>query len=192
MRPGRKILIAGTFSFFQFAMPVIGWVCVRTVAQQFRSFQKWIPWIAMVLLLWLGIKMIREGIARERTAGMIPEGTAPERASGMVPEGTASERAADAPAHSRPEINMPGLGPGMLFVQGIATSIDALSTGFAFAAYTPRQIGISALIIAVETFAICMGGLEIGSRFGKEDSGRPSIAGGAILILIACRILLEH
>ena len=50
--PKRKfVFIAATFAFFQALMPMIGWVCVHTIAQYFQSFEKAIPWIALILLL---------------------------------------------------------------------------------------------------------------------------------------------
>ena len=58
----RRFCIAGTFAGFQFLMPLAGWFCVRTVAEQFASFQKMIPWIAFVLLGFIGGKMVLEGI----------------------------------------------------------------------------------------------------------------------------------
>ena len=54
--------IAGVFAFFQALMPVIGWICVHTVIQYFRAFEKFIPWIALILLLFIGGKMLIEGI----------------------------------------------------------------------------------------------------------------------------------
>ena len=45
MRTPRMSAIAGIFAFFQCAMPLIGWVCVSTIAQRFTAFQKFIPWI---------------------------------------------------------------------------------------------------------------------------------------------------
>ncbi|MBR2098414.1 MAG: manganese efflux pump [Firmicutes bacterium] len=63
MRKSRMATIAGTFCFFQIAMPLIGWLCVRTVAERFALFQKAVPWIALVLLLFLGGKMIAEELA---------------------------------------------------------------------------------------------------------------------------------
>jgi len=59
MNAGRMCVIAGVFAFFQFAMPVIGWVCVSTVAEHFTAFEKWIPWIALALLGCIGGKMAR-------------------------------------------------------------------------------------------------------------------------------------
>ena len=59
MRRRREVLIAGTYAFFQFLMPVIGWFCVHELVRQFRVFERFIPWIALALLLWIGGKMIR-------------------------------------------------------------------------------------------------------------------------------------
>ena len=58
----RMALIAGTFAFFQVVMPLLGWLCVHTVATAFAAAQKAIPWIALALLAYLGISMIREGL----------------------------------------------------------------------------------------------------------------------------------
>ena len=54
--------IAGIFGLFQYLMPMIGWVCVHTLASVFESFQKFIPWIALILLAYIGGKMLIEGI----------------------------------------------------------------------------------------------------------------------------------
>ena len=54
--------IAGIFSAFQFAMPMLGWVFVTTVAGLFTTFEKFIPIIALVLLSFIGGKMLMEGI----------------------------------------------------------------------------------------------------------------------------------
>ncbi len=54
--------VAGIFSAFQFAMPMIGWICVSTIAQYFRTFEKYIPWIALILLGYIGGKMLQEGM----------------------------------------------------------------------------------------------------------------------------------
>ena len=64
MEKGRMLRIAGTFAFFQIAMPLIGWVCVHTIAERFALFQKAIPWIALILLLFLGGRMIAENWQR--------------------------------------------------------------------------------------------------------------------------------
>lgn len=62
MKAGRMSLIAGVYAFFQFAMPMIGWICVHTVVVYFQAFEKFIPWIALVLLLFIGGKMLIESI----------------------------------------------------------------------------------------------------------------------------------
>ena len=54
--------VAGIFAGFQFAMPMIGWICVSTVAKIFGVFEKFIPWIALILLAYIGGKMLYEGI----------------------------------------------------------------------------------------------------------------------------------
>lgn len=65
MKASRMNLIAGVYAFFQFAMPMIGWLCVHTLMEYFVSLQKFIPWIALVLLLYIGTDMLREGIKHE-------------------------------------------------------------------------------------------------------------------------------
>lgn len=151
----RRLCIAGTFAGFQFLMPIIGWVCVRTVAEQFEAFQKMIPWIAFCLLGVIGGKMILEGI-RE------PEG---------------GEQA---------QTRLTG---GRLLGQGIATSIDALSTGFTISSYSAVKALEASLVIAVTTLLICLAGIRIGRYFGLRFAGRASVFGGVILVAIGCRIL---
>lgn len=62
MKVGRMNFIAFIYGFFQFAMPMVGWICVHTVLDYFTAFQKFIPWIALILLLYIGGKMLIEGI----------------------------------------------------------------------------------------------------------------------------------
>lgn len=80
------------------------------------------------------------------------------------------------------------LGVKLLIVQGIATSIDALSTGFTTSAYSAFQAFVSSLIIAVVTFFICVAGVKIGKKFGVRLAGKAQILGGVILILIGVKI----
>ena len=60
MKKGKKTSIALTFAIFQTLMPLLGWICVKTIADRFIFFQKAIPYIAILLLSYLGIKMIIE------------------------------------------------------------------------------------------------------------------------------------
>ena len=80
---------------------------------------------------------------------------------------------------------------GALIIQGIATSIDALSVGFAIEEYQFGEAIISALVIAAVTFVICMGGIVIGKKVGTKLAGKAGILGGAILIFIGLQIFIK-
>ena len=62
MRPVKMCGIAGIFAGFQALMPLIGWICIHTVVQYFNAFETLIPWIALALLSFIGIKMILDSI----------------------------------------------------------------------------------------------------------------------------------
>lgn len=83
------------------------------------------------------------------------------------------------------------LGFSALLLQGIATSIDALSVGFTIANYLFPMAFLCALIIAVVTFVICMFGLCIGKKAGNHLSGKAGIVGGCILIFIGLEIFIS-
>ena len=164
---GRKMCgIAGTYAGYQFAMPMIGWFCVHTIAEQFETFRKFIPWIALILLAWIGGKMLVEGIRSVR------EGRKQEN------DGKKTETAAC-------------LGFGTLMVQGIATSIDALSVGFTIADYGTGMATACSLLVAVTTFVICMAGLLFGRKFGERLADKATIFGGLILIAIGLEIFIK-
>lgn len=163
MRKRRMVLMAGVFALFQALMPLIGWVCVHTVATYFTEFEKLIPWIALALLSFIGGKMLSEGITEcKEGKGYASCDLAPEKKVGAV----------------------------ALLVQGIATSIDALSVGFTISDYNFLEALLCALIIAAVTFVICFGGIMIGKRFGTVLSGKSAIFGGAILIFIGLEIFI--
>ncbi len=147
--------ISGMFAFFQALMPMIGWVCVHTVVQYFKVFEKFIPWIALILLLYIGGKMLIEGIKNSE------------------------------------EAEAPALGFGALVIQGIATSIDALSVGLTISDYDLLEATVNALIIAAVTFVICLAGVMIGKKFGTKLSNKASILGGVILIFIGIEIFVS-
>ena len=119
MKKPRMCMIAGVFSFFQFAMPMIGWICVATIAHHFKSFEKCIPWIALVLLGFIGGKMLFEGIKNK-------DSQEPKSAVGIT----------------------------ALLIQGVATSIDALSVGFTISDYNMVNALLACAVIAVVTFAL--------------------------------------
>ena len=155
MKKNRMSLIAGVFAFFQAAMPMIGWICVHTIMQVFKNFEKFIPWIALLLLCYIGGELLLDGIKNRGS----------------------EEEAAK-------------LGFGALLIQGVATSIDALSVGFTIAEYGFVMALICAIIIAVVTFIISFVGLILGKKFGTKFAGRASILGGVILIGIGLEIFL--
>ena len=65
MNRSRLLRIAGCFAVFQFIMPLAGWVCIHTVVEYFKVFQKFIPWIALILLVFIGSRMIWEAFHEE-------------------------------------------------------------------------------------------------------------------------------
>ena len=149
------VKIAGTFGIFQAAMPMIGWVCVHTIVELFASFERFIPWIALALLGYIGGKMLLDGIRGEE-----------------------AEEAAQ-------------LSAGALFMQGVATSIDALAVGVTFA-FLQVNIVPAITIIGCTTFVISIAGVYVGNVFGSRYKSRAELTGGIILILIGLKILLEH
>jgi len=176
MGRGRRSLIAGVYAAFQFLMPMLGWICVHTVIEYFTTLQKFTPVIALVLLLFIGIKMIVEAI-RDRKGS--DDAAAAETADG---------NAADA-ADKCPEKRI--LTMNLLLIQGIATSIDALSVGVTFAEYSAIMALTAALIIGIVTYAICMIGLHIGRKVGSHFSDKAQIIGGCILIFIGLEIFIR-
>lgn len=154
MRMKKMCGIAGAFAFFQFLMPMLGWICVHTIVQYFQMFEKFIPWIALFLLLYIGGSMLMEGIKGGE------------------------------------EEELKGVGLKALLIQGIATSIDALSVGFTIADYGFMMAFVCSVIIAIVTFFICFGGLEIGKQVGTKLSGKAAILGGVILIFIGLEIFI--
>ena len=79
---------------------------------------------------------------------------------------------------------------GLLILQGLATSIDALSTGFAISGYSIPEGFLASLIIMLITFVLCLVGLRLGKRLGEIFAGRASILGGVILILIGIKLVI--
>ena len=156
MKPRKMTFIAGIFAFFQGLMPMIGWVCVHTILQVFEVFEKFIPWIALLLLAYIGGQMLMDGIKNEIET-----------------------------------VDACGITLKALMVQGVATSIDALSVGFTIAEYDWVHALVCCLLIAFVTFFICVGGLVLGKKFGTKFSGKASIFGGIILIIIGLEIFIS-
>ncbi len=157
MRVRKMCGVAGVFSLFQFAMPMIGWICVHTVMQYFQMLEKFIPWIALALLGYIGGKMLYEGIT----------------------------------CKGEEDCGCRSIGLSALLVQGVATSIDALSVGFTIADYDWLMALICCIIIAIVTFILCLIGLFLGKTFGTKLAGKASILGGSILIIIGIKIFID-
>ena len=158
MKVRKVVLVALIFAFFQALMPMIGWICVRTVAQQFDKFTVAIPYIALALLGFIGGKMIYEGV-------------------------THKENSSEQQTHKN-------LTAVVLLTQAVATSIDALSVGFTVSSYDVWQALTSVAIISLVTFAICVGGVYVGKKFGTKLGNKAEFFGGIILIGIGLEILI--
>ncbi len=155
MKKGKMFGISGVYALFQILMPLIGWFCVHSIAEHFEAFRKYIPWIGFILLIFIGGKMVIDGI-----------------------------RYKDEPVERV-------LGLHVLLIQGIATSIDALSVGFTITDYNLVMAIVASLIIGLVTYVICYGGLIIGRKIGSKISGKAQIVGGIVLICIGIEILLK-
>ena len=83
------------------------------------------------------------------------------------------------------------LGFFTLMMQGVATSIDALSVGFTIAEYEFLKALIAVLLIMAVTFIICLAGVIIGKKFGTKLADKAGIFGGCILILIGVIIFVK-
>ena len=244
MKLPRMAVIAGVYAFFQFLMPVTGWLCVHTIEEHFVAIQDFIPWIALALLTWIGGNMLVEGIRESRlcaSSGIrtvqstsqqeqpaqsafqqeLPDQEQPAQSASQQELPDQEQPAQSASQQELPDQEQPaqsasqqkqlhedcgertqGKAPvnenagrltvSVLLLQGVATSIDALSTGFTIASYDWRMALTACLIIAAVTFAICMGGLEIGKKAGVKLTGKADILGGIILIAIGLEIVITH
>ena len=153
----QTLLIAAYFGVFQALMPLTGWLLGSQFA---RHVTKMAPWIAFVLLAWIGGNMIRESLSKKEEDEEVE------------------------PAELRHK---------ELFMLAIATSIDALAVGVSFSMVELAiPIGAAAALIGCTTFAISVGGVFVGHIFGIRYKNRAEFVGGAILILIGVKILLEH
>lgn len=155
MKKRRMTGIAGIFAIFQTLMPLIGWICVHTILQYFQIFEQCIPFIALLLLAYIGGSMIKDGIQNKEEE------------------------------IEKTEVSFKGL-----LIQGIATSIDALSVGFTIAEYNFFMALICVIIIGILTFFICFAGLSLGKKFGTVFSKKATIMGGIILLIIGLEIFI--
>lgn len=150
------LLIALYFGVFQAVMPTLGWLLGSQFA---RYVTQMAPWIAFVLLAWIGGNMIRESLSKEERE---------EEETGSV-------------SHKE------------LLVLAVATSIDALAVGVTFSMLELAvSIGAAVALIGCTTFVISLAGVYVGNVFGAKYKSKAEFVGGAILILIGVKILLER
>lgn len=153
----QALLIGAYFGVFQALMPLAGWLLGSQFA---RHVTKLAPWIAFVLLAWIGGSMLRESLSKKE---------------------------------EDEEVEPVELRHKELFLLAVATSIDALAVGVSFSMVELSvSIGAAAALIGCTTFAISVGGVFVGHIFGARYKNRAEFVGGAILILIGVKILLEH
>ena len=155
MKPGKMCLVAFMFGLFQCIMPLTGYFVGHAILS---IIEKFVPWIALILLGFIGGKMIYEGIKNRKDI---------ENKTGKI------------------------LTFRALFVQAIATSIDALSVGFTIADYSVLMAVVCALIVAIVTFGISMAGLALGKKFGIKFGNEAKLLGGIILVLIGVEIFIK-
>lgn len=154
-----------TFGLFQALMPIIGFYVGMAFMQYIEAFDHW---LAFAILLLIGGKMIFDGIRELRS---------PEE-----------------------ELKPKKFSFTEVLVQGVATSIDALAVGFSLntmlsgVGNVQLWAWVSVCIIGIITFAISLCGMLIGIKVGKLFKKKASVAeiiGGAVLILIAVKIVLQ-
>lgn len=153
----QALLIGAYFGVFQALMPLAGWLLGSQFA---RHVTKLAPWIAFVLLAWIGGSMLRESLSKKE---------------------------------EDEEVEPVELRHKELFLLAVATSIDALAVGVSLSMVELSvSIGAAAALIGCTTFAISVGGVFVGHIFGARYKNRAEFVGGAILLLIGVKILLEH
>lgn len=154
------LTIASFFGAFQGLMPIVGWALGTGFAAMIEPIDHW---VAFVLLVFIGAKMIWDGVHEEGVCESCEE---------------------DAPVPD-------GIDLKELVLLAVATSIDALAIGITLA-FLGANIWLSAAVIALVTFALSFLGVALGNRIGARFNGAAAVVGGAVLMLIGLRILLEH
>lgn len=190
--PLKNTLSIGVFfGFFQFLMPLIGYFITGVIANAFLgTFEKISAWVSFILLAFLGGKMLFEGIREMRAARKA------KRACRACFEASDSVQTAETGAELKAK-TPEKLTVGRLLLQAIATSIDALAVGV-----TLQMAAISAgglamgvwgatLTIGAITFALSVGAVYIGKLIGDKLADKASLFGGAVLVGIGLKILIE-
>lgn len=198
----RKIFAyCGTFAFFQFIMPLIGWFCLQFFLSRFMFFLKFVPWISLVILSFLGIKMIVQSLSGEEEVrdeklceksaevSQMAEKTVQSQSFGQTPPLQSSLSSVESKTAKTFSVFWAFF--LTLLFQGLATSLDALSVGFTIVDYNFHMALICSLIIAAVTFLVCFFGFFLGKKVKTIKNLRAELFGGIILILIGIEIFVK-
>lgn len=198
MRVRKALLIAFTFGFFQALMPMIGWTCVTLVVDSFADFAKFVPYIAFALLAFIGGKMLYDGIKDIKAERKAKQAQNDETEKVQTADGIGNaenDTTASESQNEKPQIkNAVKLTFWALLIQAVATSIDALSTGFSLADIAGSNVWYALLscgIIAIVTFAISLSAVFIGKKMGDKLGAKAEVLGGVVLIAIGLEILIK-
>jgi putative Mn2+ efflux pump MntP len=174
MKIGKVLLIAAFYGGFQFLMPVIGYFASGIFSS---LIEKVAPWVSFVLLGFIGGKMIYDGIKE-------------------VLEHRKEEKETKGAPHAQEETLEKPLSVKTLSLQALATSIDALAVGVSFLALSTDgtlclNVWWDSLIIGCVTFSLSVVAVYLGKAIGNKLADKAEIAGGAVLVVIGIKILLE-
>ena len=174
----KSLLIGGAFGFFQFFMPVIGYFIADLIAGIFlQTFEKIAGLVAFILLAFLGGKMAFECVCEvcKRKKEIHETGET---------EGACA-------------CSMQILTPTKLFLQSIATSIDALAVGVTLKMATLTEQGLAlgvwgaTICIGVITFVLSVCAVHVGKKLGDKLADKANLCGGIVLIVIGLKLLIE-
>lgn len=154
--------VAFAFAFMQFIMPVIDYF----IGFSFKDYlEEYIPWIAFVILTLLGIKSLYEGIKEN------------------------INRKKDNKEEKEEEKK---IGILEIFIQGIATSIDALSIGFININLSINDAMITFSIIGIVTFVLSFLATALGKLIGTKIEKIAPIISGLIFIALGLKFIIQH
>jgi manganese efflux pump family protein len=159
------------FGGFQALMPFLGYICGIYIDQIVSTIA---PWVAFLILLGIGLKMIYESLNKDDTPSDDRE--------------YMEDREDFEGSEINPKKNMFSFTE--LILLAIATSIDAFTVGISFAILNTSII-ISIILIGLITFALTEIGVYIGQKIGHYLGDKFEIVGGIILVILGVKILLN-
>ncbi len=155
------IKIAAAFGLFQGFMPFIGWLIGTAGASFITNIDHW---IALILLGYLGVQMIRESRKKSK-----------ENEEAPLRDGLTWKTLFTLAVAT----SIDALATGILLPSAVGASTVSLMI-------------FSVLLIALVTFLLCFCGVYIGKKFGSLCSSKAEIIGGLVLIGIGLKIFIEH